>query len=205
MSDDLPLTRWELGSTTGYARRFADLIADGKDVVGEARLADALVRRNARILDAGSGMGRIGAALQEAGHRVVAAEKDPELVAESRRRYPGLPVLESDLLALTADLVEPGVDLVVLVGNVIVLLAPETEQRLLRTLGDLLAPDGRILVGFHAYGGHGSARDYPFEEFAADVTASGLEVQHRFGSYELDAPSEDYVVAVLVRGPRAEG
>lgn len=202
MSDDLPLTRWELGSTTGYARRFADLIADGKDVVGEARLADTLVRRGARVLDAGSGMGRIGAALRASGHEVVAVEKDPELVAESRRRYPDLPVTESDLLALTpAEL--GAFDLVVLVGNVIVLLAPDTEQRLLVTLRDLLAPGGRILVGFHPYGGHGSARDYPYDAFAADVRASGLAVQHRFGSYELAAPSEEYVVAVLVREPAA--
>jgi len=199
MSDDLPLTRWELGSTTGYARRFADLIADGKDVVGEARLADALVRRNARILDAGSGMGRIGAALQAAGHQVVAAEKDPDLVTESRQRYPDLPVVESDLLGITPATVGEAFDLVVLVGNVIVLLAPDTEQRLLAVLRDLLAPDGRILVGFHPYGGHGSARDYPYDEFEADVAAVGLVVQHRFGSYELAVPGDDYVVAVLAR------
>lgn len=194
---DLPPTRWELGETAGYAARFAKLIAEGKDVEGEARLADTLVPRGARILDAGSGMGRIGAALQARGHDVVAVEKDPELVAESRSRFPELPTVESDLLALADGIVEPGFDLVVLVGNVIVLLAPETEQRLLVTLRDLLAPGGRILVGFHPAGGHGSARDYPYDEFAADVAAAGLAVQHRFGTYELGDPSDDYVVAVL--------
>lgn len=197
--DDLPLTRWELGDTAGYARRFAHLIAEGEDVEGEARLADALVGRGARILDAGSGMGRIGAALQARGHQVIAVEKDPELVAESRRRYRDLPVIESDLLALSATVIEPALDLIVLVGNVIVLLAPDTEQRLLGTLGSLLAPNGRILVGFHPTGGHGSARDYPFDAFAADVAAAGLVLQHRFGTYELGTPTEDYVVAVLTR------
>lgn len=199
-----PPTRWETGAASsgaghGYAARFAALIAEGKDVEGEARVADTLVPRGARILDAGSGMGRIGAALQARGHDVVAVEKDPALVAESRRRYPDLPVIESDLLALADDIVDPGFDLVVLVGNVIVLLAPETEQRLLGTLRNLLAPGGRILVGFHPTGGHGSARDYPYDEFTADVGAVGLVIQHRFGTYELDGPSEEYVVAVLVR------
>lgn len=194
---ELPPTRWELGGRGTYAERFARLIAEGQDVEGEARLADTLVPRGARILDAGSGMGRIGAALQARGHDVVAVEKDPELVAESRRLYPALPVVEADLLALADGLVEPGFDLVVLVGNVIVLLAPETEQRLLVTLRDLLSPDGRILVGFHPTGGHGSARDYSYEELVEDVGASGLSVQHRFGTYELGDPSEEYVVAVL--------
>lgn len=202
MSEDLPLTRWETGTTTGYGERFARLIAEGADVVGEARLADALVRRGATILDAGAGMGRIGAELQARGHRVVAAEKDADLVAQAAAHYPDLPVVETDLLALTPELlVEAGhpaaFDLVVLVGNVIVLAAPETERRMLAGLRALLAPGGRILVGFHPVDGHGSARDYPFEEFAADVEAVGLTVQHRFGTYELAPPAEDYCVAVL--------
>lgn len=201
---DLPKTRWELGDTTGYAERFARMIDEGSDVVGEARLADVLVSRGATILDAGAGMGRIGGFLQQQGHTVVAVEKDPALVADAAARYPGLPMLETDLLALTPELLRDAgrpdaFDLVVLVGNVIVLLAPETEQRLLATLRELLAPEGRILVGFHPHGGHGSARDYPYDEFAADVSASGLAVQHRFGTYELHPPSEEYVVAVLTR------
>ena len=197
---ELPLTRWELGETAGYAKRFADLIASGTDVEGEARLADTLVGRGARILDAGSGMGRIGAALAARGHQVVAVEKDPELVAESRRRYPDLPVTESDLLALSPATVEPGFDLIVLVGNVIVLLAPDTERRLLAGMRELLVDGGRILVGFHPTGGHGSARDYPVAEFVADVAAAGLALQHRFGTYELGSPGDDYCVAVLFRG-----
>ncbi len=204
MTSELPKTRWETGTTTGYAERFARMIDDGADVVGEARLADVLVPRGATILDAGAGMGRIGAELQARGHTVVAAEKDPDLVADASARYPDLSMVESDLLALTPALLrEAGhpdaFDLVVLVGNVIVLLAPDTEQRLLAGLRDLLAPGGRILVGFHPVNGHGSAREYPFEEFAADVAAVGLTVQHRFGTYELAPPAEDYVVAVLAR------
>lgn len=202
MSEDLPLTRWETGTTTGYGERFARLIAEGADVVGEARLADVLVRRGATILDAGAGMGRIGAELQARGHRVVAVEKDADLVAQAAAHYPDLPVVGTDLLALTPELLtEAGhpdaFDLIVLVGNVIVLAAPETERRMLAGLRTLLAPGGRILAGFHPFGGHGSARDYPFEEFAADVEAVGLTVQHRFGTYELAPPAEDYCVAVL--------
>lgn len=202
--NEIPPTRWETGNSAGYGARFARLIEQGADVVGEARLADVLVQRGATVLDAGAGMGRIGAELLRRGHTVVAAEKDPALVADAAARYPELPVVETDLLALTPELLRfhghpDAFDLIVLVGNVIVLAAPETERRMLAGLRDLLVPQGRILVGFHPVNGHGSAREYPFDEFAADVGASGLVVQHRFGTYELEPAAEDYVVAVLAR------
>lgn len=202
--NDLPKTRWETGETTGYIERFSKLIDDGADIVGEARLGDALVKRGSTILDAGAGFGRIGAELQRRGHTVVAAEKDESLVAVAAERYPDLPMVTTDLLALTPALLKDhdlptSFDLIVLVGNVIVLLAPQTERQLLAGLRELLATDGRVLVGFHPVGGHGSSRDYPFDEFADDAAAVGLTVQYRFGTYELDPPSEDYVVAVLAR------
>jgi SAM-dependent methyltransferase len=202
--EELPPTRWELGETGGFAAHFTELIRAGADVEGEARLADALLKRGATVLDAGAGFGRIGAALQARGHQVVAAEKDAALVAMAAEQYPDLPVVATDILALTPDLLaEAGhptaFDLIVLVGNVIVLLAPDTERRALATLADLLADGGRILVGFHPIHTHGNARDYPVDEFEADAAEASLRVQHRFGSYELDPPSDDYCVAVLQR------
>ena len=86
-----PPTRWARAGSenAGYAATFGGLVADGADVDGEARLADALAPRGARILDVGSGMGRVAAALARRGHDVVAVEPDPALVAaEPRRRTP---------------------------------------------------------------------------------------------------------------------
>jgi SAM-dependent methyltransferase len=203
---DAPQTRWEQGgaASTGYAARFGELIAQGSDIDGEARLADALIDPGARILDAGSGMGRVGAALAARGHHVTCAEKDGELVAESRRRYPDLPVVQSDLFDLTPDVLAAAgqpteFDLIVCVGNVIVLLAQETERHVLGRLRDLLAPAGRILIGFHHRNGHGNAREYPFEELAEDVAAAGLAVQQRFGTYQLAPANDDYAVVILTR------
>jgi len=199
---EIPPTRWELSGNPAYGVEFSGLIEAGADVDGEARLADALAARGSRILDAGAGLGRIGGSLLARGHRVVAVEKDHDLVERAARYYPDLPMVESDILGLSRDgLAALGqvaeFDLIVLVGNVIVFAAPDTEQRLLVTLRDLLADGGRILVGFHPVSRHGNARDYPFEEFAADVEAAGLTLQHRFGTYELHPPADDYVVAVL--------
>lgn len=201
---ELPPTRWALGGehNSGYAERFADLIARGEDVVGEARLADAMVPRGARILDAGAGMGRIGAHLLAAGHRVVAAEPDPTLVAQSRQRYPELPVVPHEILGLTPEVLEAAgapreFDLVVCVGNVLTFLADGTEVAVLRRLRELLAPGGRVLAGFHLRGGPASARSYLPEDFVADVVAAGLRVDHRFGGYDLRPVDDDYAVWVL--------
>jgi SAM-dependent methyltransferase len=200
----VPRTRWESGDNSGFAIHFTELIASGADIEGEARLADAMLHRGATVLDAGAGFGRIGAALQARGHRVLAAEKDAHLVAMAAEHYPDLPIVQSDILALTPELLESAghpaaYDLIVLVGNVIVLLAPDTERRVLSTLAALLADDGRILVGFHPTHTFGNARDYPVDEFVQDAEAAGLRLQHRFGSYELASPSDEYCVAVLSR------
>jgi SAM-dependent methyltransferase len=202
--DDLPPTRWELGEHAGFAAHFTELIDTGADIEGEARLADAMLPRGATVLDAGAGFGRIGAALQARGHHVVAAEKDPDLVAMAAKYHPGPPMIQTDLLALSPEsLAEHGhparYDLVVLVGNVIVLLAPDTERQVLARLAALLADGGRILVGFHPVRAFANARDYPVEEFVTDAEAVGLHLQHRFGSYELAPASDDYCVAVLSR------
>lgn len=197
MTESLPPTRWALNKDTnpGYGGRFARLVEEGADIVGEGRLADTLVQRGARIVDLGSGMGRIAAYLQGCGHRVLAAEPDPELVEQSRRTYPDLEVLPAQILELTADL--GPFDLVVCVGNVMTFVAEGTEAACLTRMRELLGPGGRILVGFHLAGGPSTARVYPPEEFVADVAAAGLVVQHRFGGYALEPVNDDYAVWVL--------
>ena len=209
MNDELPPTRWERlvgGAGSAYAPRFEELIAQGEDIDGEARLGDVLAPRHARVLDAGSGLGRVAGALAARGHDVTAVEKDPDLVARSHRLFPEVPVVKSDILALTPDLLEAAgrptaYDLVTVVGNVMIYLAEGTEVRALRTLGDLLAPGGRMLVGFHPHAGPASSRDYPVAQFRRDVVAAGLVVLHEFGTFELGPPADDFLVAVLETPP----
>jgi SAM-dependent methyltransferase len=184
-------------------------MADGVDIEGEARLADVLAPRGATVLDAGSGMGRVGAALAARGHHVVGVDFDPEILEQSRRTFPELPVVDSRLdrlsPALLSDAGHPTTyDLIVCVGNVMILLAPDTERTVLANLSALLAPDGRLLVGFNLSGApSGFSRDYPVAEFVADCAAAGLEVLHRFATYDLQPFTDDseYVVHVLRRLP----
>ena len=192
----LPPTRWELAGegNRGYGQHFAALLAEGADVAGEARLADALVGRHARILDVGSGMGRISAALTARGHDVVATEPDPALREQSLATYGEVPVLPHEALAIPP--LEP-FDLIVAVGNVFIYLGEDTERAVLAHLRSLLAPGGRILAGFHLSAVKTGSRTYPADEFVADATAAGLTVDWRFGSYELHAPNDEYAVWVL--------
>jgi len=173
------------------------MVEGGEDIDGEARFVDAVAPRGARILDVGSGMGRVAEALRLRGHRVVATEPDPALREQSRRTYPKLEVLPHQALGLDpAEL--GGFDVIVVVGNVMVYVGQSTERAVLKRLRELLAPDGRIVVGFHPDGNRSGSRVYPPEEFVADVAASGLTVQHRFASYELHPPDDEYAVWVLV-------
>ncbi|CAA9396543.1 MAG: hypothetical protein AVDCRST_MAG60-1850 [uncultured Nocardioides sp.] len=199
----LPPTRWELAGERnhGYAQTFAARIAEGVDVDGEARLADALVPRGARILDVGSGMGRVAAALAARGHDVVATEPDPALREQSRSTYAELDVLAHQALELPR--LDP-FDLVLVVGNVMIYLGEGTERAVLAHLRTLLAPGGRILAGFELHGSKSGSRVYPADELVADAEAAGLRVDWRFGSYELHPPDDGYAVWVLSATPADE-
>lgn len=205
----MPPTRWEQpepSSHRGYGVHFAELVASGADITGEARLADALAPRGARILDAGSGMGRIGGALRAAGHQAFGVDLDASLLEQSRATYPDLPVAQARLEQLSPSFLgglglPSSFDLVVCVGNVLVLLAPGSERAVLSALRSVLAPAGRLLVGFSLVGSPPRSRVYPAAEFEADAAASGLRVDSRFASFDLRpfSPTDDFGVFVLAR------
>jgi SAM-dependent methyltransferase len=202
---EIPPNRWEqVAAESRYAPVFEDLIARGEDIDGEARLVDVLAPRHARILDAGSGIGRVAGALLARGHDVTAVEKDLDLIGRSRRLFPDVPVVGADILELSPAMLEAhdrpsSYDVIAVVGNVMIYLGEDTETRVLRTFADLLAPDGRILVGFDPVKGPRFSRDYPVADFKTHAGAAGLVVQQEFGGYDLAPVGGDYFVAVLGR------
>lgn len=195
-------TRWETDTgpehSQWYIDRFRRLAAEGADLTGEARLVDALVPPGSRILDAGSGTGRVGAALAARGHTVIGVDADPALVEAARADHPGPRWLVGDLAELDLPAVgeaEP-FDAAVLVGNVLTFVAPGTEQEVLRRLAAHLRPDGVLAVGF------GTGRGYPLNDFDADAVAAGLRLEHRFATWDLRPWRDDADFAVtLLRRP----
>lgn len=143
------MSRWleETGGTRGeeYAERFRELADSGVDVHGEAAFVSALVRPGARVLDAGCGTGRVAVELARRGYDVVGVDSDASMLEVARRDAPDLDWRLADLTELPAD---PSYDLVVAAGNVVVFLAPGTEQEVVRRLAGVLRPDGLLVCGW---------------------------------------------------------
>ena len=178
-----------------YVERMRTLAAEGNDLAGEARLVDALAPRAARVLDAGCGPGRVGAALAALGHTVVGIDVDPVLIDAAREDHPGIEWIVGDLaeMDLPAQHVTTGFDVIVCAGNVMTFLAPGTHVTVLENMRRHLGPGGRVVVGF------GAGRGYAFETFLSDAVAAGLAVDALFSTWDLRPFREDsdFLVAVL--------
>jgi 2-polyprenyl-3-methyl-5-hydroxy-6-metoxy-1,4-benzoquinol methylase len=189
------ITQENPGHSAAYIQRWRDLAARGMDLLGEARLVDAMLSRGSRVLDAGCGQGRIGGHLASVGHDVVGLDVDPVLIAEAERLHAGARWLVGDLAEL--DLPSRGIDepfhLIVCAGNVMTFLAPSTRSEVLRRLRAHLRPDGRAAIGF------GAGRGYPFEEFLTDARAAGLTPDLLLSTWDLrpSTPDADFLVALL--------
>lgn len=198
----IPRSQWaeilarDPGHSQRYIDRFAMLAAQGQDLVGEARLVDAIVGRGAAILDAGCGPGRHCGYLHAAGHRVVGVDLDPALIAEAERAEPGPTYVVGDLTSYDLPPEAPQrFDAILCAGNVLGFLHPETRRPVLAGFAARLAEDGRAVVGF------GAGRGYPFEDFFTDVDAAGLVREQTFSTWDLRPFEADstFVVAVLRR------
>ena len=214
----------------GYAERWRRIEAAGEDIYGEARLIDAMAPRGARVLDAGCGSGRLGGYLALAGHHVTGVDLDPHLIEVAQEDHPQAQWYVGDLAQLdlrehgappvlapgdqqgSADEEGPGdeegprdaegpagervlFDLALCAGNVLTFLSVAERRPALSRLAEHLRPTGRLVAGF------GLGRGYLLEDFEADVRASGLFIQQRFSSWDLQPPEADpgFMVAVLTR------
>ena len=192
-------TRWftetEEGHSQWYIERFRAMAAEGADLVGEARLMDAMLPRAARVLDAGCGPGRLAGELHSRGHQAVGGDVDPALIEAAEQDHPGPTYAVADLadLDLAAHGIEEPFDAAVLAGNVMCFVAPGSETDVLSSVARHVRADGFVVVGF------GLDRTLTLAQFDQHVAAAGLRVEHRFATWDLKAWSEraDFAVSVL--------
>jgi SAM-dependent methyltransferase len=191
-----PRPRWFTdfgeGHAAWYVERFRTMAAEGTDLAGEARFLDALLPRGARVLDAGCGPGRVGAALHASGHRVVGVDVDPALIEAAREDHPGPRWVVADLATLDLSDEAP-FDAAILAGNVLVFVAPGTERSVLGRVAAHVRPDGLVVTGFT------TGRDYGVAGLDRDVAAVGLVLEHRFATWDLRPwrDDADWAVSVL--------
>lgn len=184
----------KVAADPGHSTWYIDRLR-GMAEAGEARLVDTMMARGARILDAGCGPGRVGAALAAAGHEVVGVDVDPALIAAAEHDHPGPRWLVGDLasLDLSAHGITAPFDAIVCAGNVMTFLAPSTRVAVLRRFRDHLAPQGRVAIGF------GADRGYDFDEFFADAATAGLTVDLSLSTWDLRPwqPNSEFLVSLL--------
>lgn len=174
-----------------YARRFVDIAADGNDIDGEARLIDAMATPGSAILDAGCGAGRITHALSRRGHRVIGVDADPLLIDAGHEQHPDADLRVLDLVDLTPEVGGP-FDLIVCTGNVMTFAEPGTEPAILAAMATVLAPTGRAVFGFHL------DRAYTLDALDQQAREVGWQLEHRFGTWNLDPLTDDSDWAVSV-------
>ena len=130
------LTQENPQHSAAYVQRFRTLAAEGVDLGGEARLVDALLPRSARVLDAGSGTGRVGGGAARGRSRGGRGGRRP---GAGRRRAGRPPRADAGWWATWPSWtcrrgVTAGFDAVVCAGNVMAFVAPSTRQEVLRRL-----------------------------------------------------------------------
>jgi SAM-dependent methyltransferase len=175
-----------------YDRRFEDLAATGMDMHGEADLVASFALAPASVLDAGCGTGRVAIELDRRGHAVVGVDVDVAMLEAARAKAP-------DLVWVQGDLTDPGLDLgqtfdvVVMAGNVLIFVPPDTEGQVIRNAARWLRPGGLLVAGY-------SLRPDGLGPRRHDTLAarSGLVLQDRWSTWDKhpSTPGDRYAVSV---------
>jgi SAM-dependent methyltransferase len=183
------------GHSRWYIERFRAMARAGDDLVGEARLIDAMAKRGSHILDAGCGPGRVGGYLASAGHQVVGVDVDPALIEAAKQDHPGPRWLVGDLaeLELPARGITEPFDIIVSAGNVMTFLAPSTRVQVLSALRAHLKADGRAAIGF------GAGREYEYSQFLDDAAEAEFAPDLLLSTWDLRpfTDDSDFLVALL--------
>jgi SAM-dependent methyltransferase len=199
------ITRWQCTDTARgeeYDARWTDLAEAGENIHGEADLVETLLRESGqnRVLDAGCGTGRVAIELSRRGFIVTGVDADTAMLDVARAKAPEIDWREGDLAGSTDPRVNglgpDMVDLVLLAGNVMIFLEPDTEGAVLRNLVGQLADNGLLVAGFSLQPGQLSCDRY--DEAAA---AAGLGRVARWSSWDRQPfAGGDYAVTVHRRG-----
>ena len=125
-----------------------------------ARLADALAsfvdfRRPGPVLELGAGTGSLTRGLVRAGcpvDRIIALEREPQLVTVLRREFPEMTVIEGDATRIREYLAARTEQLCAVISSLPIKWFPlEAQAAIVKPCLDLLGPGGRFLQVTNAF------------------------------------------------------
>jgi trans-aconitate methyltransferase len=171
--------RVESGLSRGdrYERTYEVRAAAGEDVHGEATFVMRFSPGS--VLDAGCGTGRVGRELHRRGVEVVGVDLDAEMLETARARCPSVSWIEGDISAVQLNRT---FDIVLMAGNVINFVVPDSRRRTIENLVAHLQPAGHIIAGYSVVPDGCSP-----SLFAAWAEAAGLELVERWSTWDRDA------------------
>ena len=183
-------TRWgaeRRASGQDYDARWERLAAAGQDPHGEANFVAAF--GPASVLDAGCGTGRVAIQLARQGIETVGVDLDAGFIERARAKAP---VLEWHVADLASVDLGRQFDLVIAAGNVMIFLAPNSEDAVLANVARHLVSGGRFVAGFQV-----RADGIGLEEFDRLAALVGMSLEGRYATWSRAAyHGGDYAVSV---------
>jgi len=160
-----------------YERTYELRSAAGEDVHGEANFVTRFSPSS--VLDAGCGTGRVGRELHRRGVEVVGVDVDAEMLETARDRCPSASWIEGDISAMRLGRT---FDIVLMAGNVINFVSPESRRQAVENLVRHLRPGG-LLINGHSIRSDGC----PPAVFAGWAETVGLELVEHWSTWDQDA------------------
>lgn len=185
--DPLPKTGWESVNTDRYDKVWTQMEASGQNVHGEADFVSRFSPTSA--LDAGCGTGRVAIELARRGCHVAGVDLDEPFIATAQKKAPELDFRLGDIASVQLDRT---FDVVVMAGNVMIFLAPNTEARVVANMSAHVSPGGRLVAGFQL------GRGLDVASYNTHAAAVGLELAEHWCSWNGDTTTDASDYAVLV-------
>jgi ubiquinone/menaquinone biosynthesis C-methylase UbiE len=171
----------------GYDAKFEAMKNAGQDVHGEANFV--MRYQPNTVLDAGCGTGRVAIELARRGCEVMGVDIDPKMLSRAQEKASELNWLLGDLSLVKLD---KKFDLILMAGNVMVFVAPDTEPLVIANLASHLNKGGYLVAGFQLN------YTLSLEEYDKYCDRVGLNLVERYSTWDGDAwkISAHYAVSV---------
>lgn len=180
-----------------YQARFDSLAEQGVDVHGEALFVRTL--NPGSVLDAGCGSGRVACELARHGIEVIGVDVDASMIAEARRRAPGLTWVQADLASLALGRL---FDLVLMAGNVPLFCPAADRHALVESCAAHVTPGGALVAGFQLDRGFTPVglrvdQGYGLDDYDSACGDAGLTLAERWSTWDRQPfIGGDYAVSV---------